>query len=114
VNFSVAKIDTVRALQMRGELDVGTIELLAGLLSEAAVSTGPFVVDMTSLRFIDSSGIRALLEVATTLQRGGWCLYLHVDDGEVGRTLDLMGLGKIPNIHIIDHRGAHTPVVAGT
>jgi anti-anti-sigma factor len=114
VDFAVAKIDTVQALQMSGELDVATVDLLTSLLDEAAQPSGPFVVDMTSLRFIDSSGIRALLNVAAALERHGWCLYLHVDDGEVGRALDLVGLSKAPNIHIIDHRGAHTPVVAGT
>jgi anti-anti-sigma factor len=113
MDFAVAKIDTVQALQMSGELDLDTIDLLTGLLDEAAEAGGPFVVDMTSLRFIDSVGIRALLNVATALERSGWCLYLHVDDGEVGRALDLVGIGKARNIHIIDHRGAHTPVVAG-
>jgi anti-anti-sigma factor len=114
VDFSVAKIDTVQALQMNGELDVATVDLLNSLLDEAALASGPFVVDMTSLRFIDSQGIRALLNVATALERHGWCLYLHVDDGEVGRALAVVGLAKVPNIHIIDHREAHTPVVAGS
>jgi anti-anti-sigma factor len=114
VNFAVAKIDTVQGLQMSGELDVATVDLVTSLLDEAAQAGGPFVVDMTSLRFIDSQGIRALLNVATALERHGWCLYLHVDDGEVGMALDLVGLSKAPNVHIIDHRGAHTPVLPGS
>lgn len=114
MQFSVTKIDTVRALQMSGELDIGTIDLLTGLMDEAAAAGGPFVLDMTSLRFIDSTGIRALVKVAAALQQSGWCLYLHVDDGEVARALDLVGVGKMPSIHIIAHRGAHSPVVAGS
>jgi anti-anti-sigma factor len=114
VDFAVAKVDTVQALQMSGELDVKTVDLLTALLDEAARAGGPLVVDMTSLRFIDSIGIRALLNVATALKRKGWCLYLHIDDGEVGRALHLVGLSKAPNIHVIDHSGAHTPTVAGS
>ena len=112
MDFAVAKVDTVHALQMSGELDISTINLLTVLLDEAAQG-GPCVIDMTSLRFIDSVGIRALLKVAAALERSGWCLYLHIDDGEVARALDLVGLNKAPHIHIIGHRGAHTPVVAG-
>jgi anti-anti-sigma regulatory factor len=37
-------------------------------LDEAAAASGPFVVDMTSLRFIDSVGICALLKVAAALE----------------------------------------------
>jgi anti-sigma B factor antagonist len=114
VDFAVARVETVQALQMTGELDIETIDLLTGLLDQAAQAGGPFIVDMTSLSFIGSEGIRALLKVAAALERTGWCLYLHVDDGEVAMALDVVGLSKVPNVHIIDHRGAHTPVVAGS
>jgi hypothetical protein len=47
----------------------------------------------------------ALQEVAKT----GWCLLLHTDDGEVLRILEMLGLHEVPNVHVMDHRDAHSP-----
>jgi anti-sigma B factor antagonist len=67
MNFAVEMIPGARAVQVRGELDLATEEQLTAVLDEAVAAGGPVVLDMTSLRFIDSSGIRALLNAAVVL-----------------------------------------------
>jgi anti-anti-sigma factor len=112
MDFAVEMVPGARAVQVRGELDIATEEELTAVLHEAVAAGGPVVLDMTRLRFIDSSGIRALINAAVALEKAGWCLYLHIDDGEVRRAIELVGLKAMPNIHIVLHRDAHTPPVA--
>jgi anti-anti-sigma factor len=112
VEFSTSEVSDIRGLRLDGELDMGTMELLTGPLNAAIAAGGPIFVDMSALRFIDSSGIRELVRAAVALEPRGWCLLLHIDDGEVARALEVVGLHTVPNVHIIDHRGAHTPEMA--
>lgn len=112
MDFSVAQIPG-RTLQMKGELDLYTKERLAPLLEEAIVAGGPVYLDLTALQFIDSSGIQVLMNAALALEKVGECLCLHLDDGEVRRALELVGLKAIRNIHIINHREAYSLAIAG-
>lgn len=96
------------ASRSEGELDAGTVDLLTNLLDEAAAPGGPVFLDMTALEFIDSTGVHEIVKVLQALSETGWCLLLHIDDGEVARILELMGMYLVPNIHVVDHRGAKT------
>jgi anti-anti-sigma factor len=109
MDFSVSQIPTIRGLRLVGELDIKTVELLGGLLEEAAASDGPLFLDLTHLRFMDSTGIQAIMEALQEVAKTGWCLLLHTDNGEVLRILQLVGLDKAPNVHVMDHRDARTP-----
>jgi anti-sigma B factor antagonist len=111
VEFSTNVVPSIRSLRLDGELDVGTVELLSAPLDEAIAAGGPIFIDMSALRFIDSTGIRELVRAAKAIEPRGWCLLLHIDDGPVGRALELVGLKTVPNIHIIDHVEAHTPAM---
>jgi anti-anti-sigma factor len=109
MDFSVSQIPTIRGLRLQGELDISTVELLDGLLAEAAAPGGPLFLDLTHLRFMDSSGIQTIMEALKKVAKTGWCLLLHTDNGEVLRILQLVGLDKVPSVHVMDHRDAHTP-----
>ncbi len=50
-----------RRLTLRGELDLATAGRLEAALAEAG---GPVVLDLTGLTFMDSTGVRMLLEAA--------------------------------------------------
>jgi anti-anti-sigma factor len=112
VEFSTHEVAGIRGLRLEGELDIGTMELLTGPLDAAIAAGGPIFIDMSALTFIDSSGIRELVRAAVALEPRGWCLLLHINDGEVARALEVVGLHTVPNVHIFDHRGAHTTAIA--
>ena len=73
---------------------------------------GPIVLDMTALQFMDSTGVRLVAKAAMALEKVGWCLYVHTEDGAPSKVLEITGLGTAPNIHIVNHPGAHTPAPA--
>jgi anti-sigma B factor antagonist len=107
--LTVKPVPSARALRLQGELDMSTVPLLEPALAEAVASGGPLVIDMSALRFMDSTGIHAFITAAEELAKRGWCIYLHVDDGAVKKVLGVTGLDRIPNVHVINHLGAKTP-----
>lgn len=67
-------------------------------LSEALPVGGPVGVDMRQLRLMDSSGIQAIVAAANAPDA---CIVLHGVHGEVQKVVEMTGLDKIPNIHVI-------------
>jgi anti-sigma B factor antagonist len=81
---------------VRGELDMSTAPLLAESL-DAAIrdSTGPFVVDLTKLAFLDSSGVNVLLRARALLGRGDREIVVVCPPGQVRRVLELVGIDDL-------------------
>jgi anti-anti-sigma factor len=50
--------------RLDGELDMATADGLIGLLRATADSDDPIVLDFSGVQFMDSSGLRALLQAA--------------------------------------------------
>jgi anti-sigma B factor antagonist len=105
----VALVPGTRCLRLEGELDASTAPLLEEPLGEALTAGGPLVMDLSALNFMDSTGIHALVTAAEELARKGWCIYLHVDDGSVKNLMNVTGVDRLPNIHVVNHPGAITP-----
>jgi anti-anti-sigma factor len=57
------RADADGVLWLSGDLDVAAVETFADG-SRTAISRGPVVLDASQLTFLDSSGIRAMLELA--------------------------------------------------
>ena len=89
-------------LQVSGELDVATV----GVLREAvgkAVADGPAAVllDLSSTRFIDSTGCRELVRSSKAATGGGTTLELVCPEGNkrVRRIVDFMQLDALLPVH---------------
>ncbi len=54
---------TREGFRLEGELDMATAEELSEVLRTAATNDDPIVLDFEGVSFMDSSGLRALLEV---------------------------------------------------
>jgi anti-sigma B factor antagonist len=62
-NIEVVKRDDGLYVELDGELDVATAPILDETLKQAEASDpGRIVIDLTRVSFIDSTGLRALLE----------------------------------------------------
>lgn len=86
--------DRVR-VQISGELDLQSEpELTAGVDHVlAAGGTGPVVLDLRAVDFIDSCGLRGLLSARERVQQAGRAFTVAVVPGAVTSLLDIAGVG---------------------
>jgi anti-anti-sigma factor len=85
---------------LNGELDMATVPLMEIAIEDAVAGGGPITLDLTDVTFADSSGIGAIMKSVKSLPTG--CMVLHGVHDEVGRVIDLMGIGRgLPTLHVI-------------
>jgi anti-anti-sigma factor len=90
---------------LSGELDMANAVEFQAALTALLPIPGPATIDMRKLRFIDSSGISAIMSAA----RAGpdACIVLHGVHDQVDRVIEMTGIdGMLTNLHVI-------PCVAG-
>jgi anti-sigma B factor antagonist len=83
-------------LELSGELDLATADAVRSEL-EAAEAEAPeaTVVDLSELRFIDSSGLSVLSEAVERASSDGRRITFTRSSPEVERTLRLTGLDRV-------------------
>ena len=87
----------VRRINVSGRLDVdGSNSVAEQMVSLAEATTNGVVVDLTSLKFLASIGIRALITAAKAVKARGGKLALVVDAGStVMMSIKATGLDQI-------------------
>jgi anti-sigma B factor antagonist len=83
-------IDDDGVIVVRGEVDMAAGPLLDSAI-EARELDDPVVLDLSSVEFIDSSGLRRLLGAARRASARGSSVVLRDVSPEVGRLLDITG-----------------------
>jgi anti-anti-sigma factor len=89
--------DNVRRITITGRLDMPGVDSVASKLGElvAAPKKG-VVVDLSSVRFLGSIGIRALITSARVVQQRGGKMVLVVDGGSTAvRSLEATGVDQL-------------------
>jgi anti-anti-sigma factor len=89
--LDIVPSDTPGRLRLVGELDLANAESLLTALQEAA-HTGDVLLDVSELQFVDSSGIRALLQAHIALKEQGRGLVLLSPTPFVRRIFDTLEL----------------------
>jgi anti-sigma B factor antagonist len=83
--------------EVRGELCLSTVEQFGGSFGELLESaTEQLVLDLRGVTFLDSTGIRLLIDSETRALENGLRLAVVVGDGQPGRILDLAGMSERP------------------
>jgi len=84
-------------LRVSGEVDLVNAHELAAALDEAAGSGGALVVDLCEVPFMDSTGLRSIIQMRERFERDGRPpLRVRLDEqGPVARLLDLVGLRDV-------------------
>lgn len=80
-------------LTVVGELDLATAPILESALEE--VVARDVTLELSQLRFLDSTGIRVLVNTHNRLEDGGRRLRLRRCTDSCRRTLDIAGLGDV-------------------
>jgi anti-anti-sigma factor len=83
-------------LSLSGELDLATVGELEEAINGRLRAGENVVVDLRSLTFMDSSGVRALVAGHAAAQEAGGSLVIvrPGDDTEVDRVIDVSGIGS--------------------
>jgi anti-sigma B factor antagonist len=78
-------------LSLRGELDLACSDMLSRFPSQDHAGLHEVVVDATSLDFIDTAGVRALVEVRSRSEAGGRTFAVTNPTALVRRVVTLFG-----------------------
>jgi anti-anti-sigma factor len=79
-------------VRLIGELDISTVPQASPAVAEACERATSVVVDLSELTFMDSSGVRMLLEAWAKQHERGGDLVLRAPTPTVRRLFDLLGL----------------------
>jgi anti-sigma B factor antagonist len=86
----------VPGVAVRGEVDIGVVETLEEALDGAIRdSVGAFVIDLSDLDFIESSGLHVLQRARGLLGREDRALAVVCPHGPVRRVFELSGLSEL-------------------
>jgi anti-sigma B factor antagonist len=89
-------LDEAAGVALRGELELATATELSVALDEAIrTSEGPFVIDLSNVGFLDSSGIACLLRARALLGREDRVLGLICPPGSTRRALEITGVDEL-------------------
>lgn len=78
-----------------GEIDASTAPTLDGALADLPEGDGPVVLDLGDVSFIDSSGLRVLIALATRASEVGRPVTLDRPSPAVARLLEITGLAEM-------------------
>jgi anti-anti-sigma factor len=104
VQFAVSPVERASdlVLQVSGELDVATVEVLRDAVGKA-VAEGPaaLLVDLSTTRFIDSTGCRELVRTAKAgaAARVAVAVVVPPDNWRVRRVVDFVQLSALVPVH---------------
>lgn len=94
--LQVESVGTV--LRASGEIDISTASTFAQAIERDPADV--LCIDMRDVSFMDSSGAHVLLR-SVEARTGMGCVILHEPQPAVARVLDLLGLARISNLHVL-------------
>jgi anti-anti-sigma factor len=93
------RIDDEGVLWLSGELDLGVVDAFANAAENALDGQREFVIDLRELAFLDSTGIRAIVQLASRTERG---VRLRQARPNVRKIIDLTGIAGRHGIRVED------------
>jgi anti-sigma B factor antagonist len=89
--ITIEPLEDACVMRVTGELDSGTADRLRGTLGAARQDELTTVLDMSGVSFIDSSGLRVLLEAARATDTHDWAWFIVRPSAVVVRLVELSG-----------------------
>ena len=107
--FAVVDLElgSVAGVAVLGEIELETAPELSAALDDAIRRTaGPFVIDLSTVGFLDSTGIGCLIRARALLSADDRTLSLVCPPGSTRRVLEIVGVDEL--VAIYDTRDALT------
>lgn len=94
-----SRSDDVAVLALRGDLDLASADSVTARLHRHRDAGQPVILDLDALEFIDSSGLRVILQAVEDSRREGWSFRVTEGSAPVRRLLEAAGLtGRLPRV----------------
>jgi anti-anti-sigma factor len=84
---------------LAGELDMASRSLFESAIAASVPADGPVVLEVSGLKFMDSSGLAAVLSVFEAMTSG--CLVLHGVHGPTQRLMEVTHIDGRERFHVI-------------
>jgi anti-sigma B factor antagonist len=108
LTVSSMRVNGCRIVFVGGELDVATVPKLAGVLAD--LDEANLILDLWDLSFVDSTGVRLLVEAHGRLEREGRQLTLRWARGVPWRAIQMLGLDTVLHLDQSASRAPGAPV----
>lgn len=99
LTVAVHSLGGVSVAALRGELDLDTSDRLEDQLQPIRQGSGPAVIDLRGVRFMDSSGLHVIVTLWRALREDGRSLAVCCGAGGVRKLLELTALDELLPIH---------------
>jgi anti-anti-sigma factor len=96
-----ARTERPRGFRLIGEVDLSNQGEVSSLLAPEVALGGDITLDLSELVFMDSAGVRVLLEAARGLVGRGQLCVTGMRAG-LRRTFDIMGVHQAPGMMVMD------------
>jgi anti-sigma B factor antagonist len=109
-----ARIGDIPGVAVRGEVDISVVDVLDAALESAILkSVGAFVVDLTAVSFLDSSGLATIMRARALLDREDRRLAVVCPPGPARRIFELTGMQELVAIFSSRQEAVDALVAAG-
>ena len=99
------RIDGYELLAVEGELDIATAPRMISALNEAfADLERPLVVDLSSVDFMDSTGLALLMNAYRRVKRGGQGFAIVCPGGPISRVFEVADM--VDGLHVCPDRAS--------
>ena len=95
LQITVDEADGLARLQLAGELDLATAPDLQRTLNSVVEPGRTVLIDLAGLVFMDSTGMRGILEAHRSAGQEGWTLRLRPAQPPVQRVFTMSGMEKV-------------------
>jgi anti-anti-sigma factor len=93
LSISVETVEEARVIRVAGEIDGSTAKVLRHHVEAARDPRVPLLVDLAEVGFIDSTGLRVLLDASRAATEAGWPFFIVRPSDAVQRLVALTSSG---------------------
>ena len=90
-----SRSDATAQIRAAGEIDVSCVDELRRAVLQAAADSKRVLLDLSTVEFIDTTGLATLIELRSTLQGRRVLFEIEAADGPVRQAVDVTGLGHL-------------------
>ena len=91
LRITVEAVEEARLIRVAGELDASTAKDLRAHVGAARHERATLLLDLADVKFIDSSGLRVLLDASRAAADTGWSFFIVRPSSMVQRLIALTG-----------------------
>jgi anti-sigma B factor antagonist len=100
-----SRVDGYELIEVEGELDIATAPRMIAALNEAFVELStPLVVDLSSVDFMDSTGLALLMNAHRRVRRRGQGFAIVCPGGPISRVFEIADM--VESLHVCPDRAS--------